>query len=211
MEVIKVQLARTVWLFDTQELNPKGISLYPQIYDRFSRRYQFTGLPKPEEIHSGGSLNFKHGKFVSDSLIVEVDFDLHSDGLVASCRNSTEVAHEFLLDFIGWLGEELGITYSLHLSKKRIYRSELIVQMEPNLKALSTKIETFSRFVSQLSQKKIGPSGIVLGEDNGSSPVLNLERRVSTPWDENRYFSLSAMPTAQHVEALTKFEEIMAE
>jgi hypothetical protein len=211
MEVLKVQLARTIWLFDTQELNPKGVSFYPQIYDRFSKRYQFTGLPKPEEIHSGGSLYFKHGKFVSDSLIVEVDFDLHGDGLVASCRHSTEAAHEFLLDFIGWLGEQLGITYSLRVTKKRIYRSELIVQMEPNLGALSKKIEEFSRLVSELSQRQIQPSGVIFGEDNGSSPALTLERRASTPWDENRYFSAATMPTAQHVEALTKFEQIMAE
>ncbi len=210
MEVLKVQLARTIWLFDIQELNPKGISLYPEIYAGIGKHYQFAMLPKAEEIHSGGSLYFKHGKFLYDgSLIVEVDFDLHGDGLVASCRHSTEAAHEFLLDFTAWLGEQLGIAYPPHLTKKRLYRSELIVQMEPMLNTLSQKAEEFSRLLSELCQKEIQPSGILFGEDHGTNAVLTVDRRGSTPWEENRYFSSSTLATTQHVEALAKFEQIV--
>ena len=33
--------------------------------------------------------------------------------------------------------------------------------------------------------------------------------RVSTPWEDNRYFSSSGLPATQHIEVLTKFEEII--
>jgi hypothetical protein len=210
MEVLKVQLARTVWLFDAQELNPKGISLYPAIYNALGQRYQFAVLPKPEQIHTGESLYFKHGKFVYDMTTVEVDFDLHADGVVAGCRHSTEAAHEFLLDFTGWLGEQLGVVYPPHLTKKRIYRSELIVQMDAKLGAVLQKLEDFSSLLSGISNKVVQPTGLLFGEDSGTAPIFTIDRRVNTPWEDNRYFSASSLATARHIEALQKFESIVA-
>ncbi len=211
MEIVNVQLARTIWLFDTQELNPKGVSLYPEIFNGFARRYQFAVCPKPEEIQSGGSLHFKQGKFVYDSLPVEVDFDLHSDGLVASCRHSTDAADQFLMDVVAWLGERLGIVYPPRVNKKRGYRSELIVQVDARLGDLSTKAQLFSGLLSQMSGRPVQPVGILFGQDGSAAPTLTVERRINTPWEENRYFSGSNLPTLQHVEALTQFERIMVE
>jgi hypothetical protein len=210
MEVLKVQLARTIWLFDAQELNPKGISLFPEVFHAFGKRYQFGTLPKPEELGAGGSLFFKQGKFVCGPFAVEVDLDLHADGLVASCRHSTEVAHEFLLDCIGFLGEQLALVYPPHITKKRIYRSEVIVQLEAGLGGLSPRVQEFSAFLSNLSQKDVQATGILFGDDGGASPIFTLDRRVNIPWEDNRYFSSSSLPTSQHIEALEKLERIMA-
>ncbi len=210
MEILKVQLARTIWLFDAQELNPKGVSLYPEIYNAFARRYQFTVMPKAEQIHSGESLFFKQGKFVYDSLSVDIDFDLHSDGLVATCRHSTDAAHEFLLDLLKWLAEQLGAVYPPHLTKKRIYRSELIVQMDARL-SLARKLDAFLLLLSTMSKKTIQPTGMLFGEDNGAAALFTIDRRVNTPWEDNRYFSAAGLPTAQHIEALTAFEVMAAE
>jgi hypothetical protein len=109
MELVKVQLGRAIWLFDTQELNPRGVALFPDIYAAFSKRYQFATIPRAEEIHSGGSLYFKQGKFVYEMTSVDVDFELHSDGLVANSRHSTEASNAFLKDLLDWLGEQLAI------------------------------------------------------------------------------------------------------
>jgi len=196
MEVIKVQLARTVWLFDIQELNSTGISLFPEVFNGFAKRYQFTTLPKPEEIHSGAGLIFKGGKFVYDSAVVDMDFDMRSDGLVASCRHSTEAAHEFLLDATTWLGQQIGVAYTPRLMRKRIYRDELIVQMDAKLAMLSQKLQEFSELLTISSQKTIQPTGILFGEDAGTAAILTIDRRMSTPWEENRYFSSASLQTA---------------
>lgn len=211
MEVNKVQLARTIWLFDTQELNPHGVSLYPDLYNGLAKRYQFITFPKPEEIHSGASLYFKNGKLAyGGSISVALDFDVHADGLVASCRHSTEVANEFLRDCTAWLGEQLGIVYPPRLTKKRIYRDELIVQMNPKLEAVSEKLRGFSELLSSISNRQVVPTGATFGDDNAASPLLTIERRVNTPFEDNCYFSASGLPTTQHIDALRKFEEIMA-
>jgi hypothetical protein len=211
MEVIKVQLARTIWLFDIQELNPRGVSLYPEIYSGFAKRYQFTELPKPEDIRTNASLYFKNGKFVYDSSVVSIDFDMHGDGAVASCRHSTEAAHDFLLDCTKWIGEQLGIIYSPSLMKKRIYRDEIIVQLKANLDKVSDKVHKFCGLLTTASGKNIQPTGLLFGEDGGASAILTLDRRINTSWEENKYFSTSTLQTAQHIDALAKFEILMAE
>jgi hypothetical protein len=210
MEVIKVQLARTIWLFDIQELNPKGASLYPEIYDGLGLRYDFATRPTAEQIQSGESLHFKHGKFVYEQTPVELDLDMHTDGVVASCRHSTEAAHSFLVDCLLWLGTELGIVYPQHISKKRIYRSELIVGMDAKLGDLTQRLQDFSGLLSVISNKTIQPTGLLFGEDGGTSAVFVIDRRANTPWSDNRYFSSATFGTAEHIEILTRFESIIA-
>ncbi|MCX6634507.1 MAG: hypothetical protein NT090_05390 [Acidobacteria bacterium] len=209
MEVAKVQLARAVWLFDTQELTPRGNALYPTLFDTFIRRYKFPTFPKPEEIHSGGSLYFKQGKFVWEASSVDIDCDLHNDGLVASCRHSTEVADAFLQDFVVWLGEQLGVAYPPTLSRKRIYRSELIVNMAIDLNSTAEKLRQFSRLLSAMSKQEAQTTGITFGSDRASL-TFAIERRVNVPFEENRYFSGAALQTSHHIEALVAFEQLLA-
>lgn len=210
MEVVKVQLARAIWLFDTQELNPRGNALYPTVFDAFLKRYRFATFPKPEEFHSGGSLFFKQGKFAWEVSSVDIDFDLHGDGLVASCRHSTEVADALLRDFVVWLGEQLGVAYPPSFSKKCIYRSELIVNLAIDLNSTAEKLSRFSRFLSTVSKQEAQTTGITFGSD-GTPPMFTIERRANVPFEENRYFSSAALQTTHHIAALTAFEQVLGQ
>lgn len=214
MEIVKVRLARATWLFDTQELNPRGLKLYPDVFGAFSKRYQFAVLPTAEEIRSGGSLYFRQGKFFFEPSgeNAEVEFELHSDGLVASTRHSTEASDAFLQDSVIWFGEQLGAAYPLTLTKKRVYRDELVVSMSVsmNMNMIVTRLERLSVMLSSLSNKSTEIIGLRFGSEGGSSTLV-VERREGSPFDENRYYSAAALPTLQHIEALNLFEQLLAE
>jgi hypothetical protein len=210
MELVKVQLARAIWLFDAQELNPLGIALYPAIYAAFSKRYQFAVLPKPEEVQSGGSLYFKQGKFVHELSTLEVDFELHADGLVANSRHSTEASDAFLQDCLMWLGEQLSVAYPPRLTRKRLYRSELVVVAAPKLDRIADKLERFSKALSEMSKRPIELTGLLFGAENLAN-VFILDRRVNTPFEDQRYYSSSSLQTSAHLAALKVFEDLMAE
>lgn len=209
MEVIKVQLARAIWLFDTQELNPRGLSLYPDTYLALNERYRFIVLPKSEEIQKGESQYFKHGKFLHDGVQVEVDFDLHGDGLVATTRHSTEASTAFLQDCLGWLEIELGTDYPRTLTKKRNYRSELVVKMHAEFGSLCDKTQPFADVLSEITGSQVRVSGLTFGAEKLNS-VLSVERRFNTPFEDDRYVSTATLTTSQHVAALTQFEKSMA-
>ena len=210
MELVNVQLGRAVWLFDTQELNPRGIALYPDFYIAANKRYQFATAPKAENIHAGESLYFKEGKFPYELTTVAVDLELHSDGLVANTRHSTEAANAFLQDLVGWCGEHLGVSYPPSLGKKRIYRSELIVNMNPKLASVATKLQNFASILSEIVKKETQVTGLDFGAQE-STQVFHLARRANSPFDDNQYFTKGWFQTLEHIELLSKFEAIMTE
>lgn len=212
MDIVKVQLARAIWLFDTQELNPRGLKLYPDIFRAFVDKYQFAVVPKDQEIQAGGSIYFKQGRFFHEPLNVqiEVEFELHSDGLVANSRHSTEASDAFLQDGLSWIGEQLGASYPPSLHKKRIYRDELIVNMNPQLDKAVAKLVRLSEMLSTMTRRPTQVTSITFGSE-GNSPTLSVDRRANTPFEEGRYYSTSGLQTSQHIEMLTIFEKLMAE
>ncbi|MFN0166628.1 MAG: hypothetical protein ACKV22_09370 [Bryobacteraceae bacterium] len=210
MELLKVQVAKAIWLFDTQDLNPRGAALFPFIFGLLGQRYQFL-IPKQEDLSgfpsSRTSLFFKQGKFVFESFTVDVDMEIHSDGLVATSRHSTEACDAFLEDFKDWLASQLGVVYQPRIGKKRAYKSDLMVAGDPRIEALSSTLQGFAKTLSGLSGQAVYPSGIIFGADR-TPGVFTIERRVNTSSDENEYFSISSLPTSKHLEALNELERV---
>jgi hypothetical protein len=212
METVKVILARAVWLFDTQELNPRGVATYPDLYAAFGKRYQFATLPKPEDIHSGGSVYFKHGKFTFETSSIAVDFELHNDGLVVNTRHSTEAADGFLHDVLVWCADQFAIKYPPNLVKKRIHRSELIVSMNPKLDVLTAKFEQFTAALTttMIATKPIGVIGLQFGSQVVPAAFYIERRAGNVPLEDNHYIANAWATTSCHLELLQRFEQIMS-
>jgi len=206
-----VQLGRAAWLFDTAELNPRGAAIYPEIYEAFAKRYQFATLPKAEEIHSGDSAYFKNGRFTHQETIIAVDFELHSDGVVANTRHSTEGADAFLVDVVGWLSEHFGVSYNIEIARRRVHRSELVVSLDPKLDNVAEKLVTFSALVAHVTGKPSLVTGLIVGSQEVPA-AFYIERKAGTvALNENNYIAHAWMQTGQHLDLLQKFECIMAD
>ena len=234
MEIVRVVLGRAVWLFDTQELNPRGVATYPDLYVAFGKRYQFATLPKAEDIHSGGSVYFKHGKFTFETNSIAVDFELHNDGLVVNTRHSTEAADGLLQDTLAWCEDQFSIKYPANLIKKRIHRSELIVSMNPKLDGsevarqgsrnsaagalqvepshgLASKIQQFTTAVSStIATNNIGVTGLQFGSQEVPAALFIERRAGNVPFEDNHYLSNAWATTGRHLELLQTFEQIMS-
>lgn len=209
METVKVTLGRAVWLFDTQEINPRGAALFPDLYLAFGKRYQFAVLPKSEEIHAGGSMYFKSGKFLFGAENIVVDFELHNDGLVANTRHSTEGADAFLQDVLDWCSEQLGVKYRSSLVNKKTHRSELIVSMNPKLDAISVKLEEFAGLVTPISATPATVMGLQFGSQSVPA-AFGIERRAgNVSLEENQYLTNAWTTTTLHLELLRKFERLL--
>ncbi len=211
MEIIKVQLGRAVWLFDLEELNPRGAALFPEVFAGFIKTYQFAVVPTTQEIQAGGSLYFKQGRFPYEQSSVAVDFEMHNDGLVANTRHSTEAAHAFLQDSVTWLGQQIGAIYPATLGKKRVYRSEIIVSLNADLDSLSERLRRFSKLLAAMTKESAQVTGLLFGSQQ-SPARLYLERKTgnNTPLSDNHYIANAWLQTAQHLELLREFENLMA-
>lgn len=168
-------------------------------------------MPKPEDIYTGTSVYFKNGRFLYEATNVGVDFEFHNDGLVANTRHSTESADGFLTDVMNWLKEQLGLQYRADIVQKRIYRSELIVSINPKLDAIAEKLKRFSELVSNVTTKPSLVTGVLFGSQEIPAAFYIERRAASVPLERNHYIANAWMQTAQHLEMLNRFESIMAE
>lgn len=209
MELASINLARSIWLFDTAELNPLGKSVYPDLFTKLIDRYKFRTVPKAEDLISGKDRKFSHGQFAFGELLVEISTELWGDGLIADTRHSTEATDAFLDDALQWIAEELQIRYPASLVKKKAYRSEIVAYFSSGLSGMCAKLDTFTQELSGIwpgpDQQEL--SAVIFGSEAMNSS-FTLERRINTPYAENKFFSAAQTDTARHLALLRKLEEL---
>ena len=115
-----------------------------------------------------------------------------------------------------WGARELGFAYKPDSIKRKAYVSQVTFfsdvnfgKLHPALMKLSDRLTT--RVPQFLGQPiKFDITGIVIGVDPLSvkaPPVpFTIERRLDTPFSENKYFSSAPLPTSEHVRLLETLE-----
>ena len=217
MELAKVALARSTWLFDTGEWNPKGKRLIPVVTEAIKSRYRFLQYPtRVEDLDLTRGIKFRQGGFTSGDSEFSVDLEVFNDGVVASSQASTDTSDAFLEDLLAWLREQFSLGNENYILKtKRTYRSELVV-FSPKL-ALYEASEKFIHVSGILSEafgnsedEKFEAEAIAFGSDPNHRNAFTLERRIQSPFSDHKYYSSAYLPTDKHLVTLEKIEEILA-
>ena len=99
MKLVSVQLARSTWLADINEFNPRGLDPFADLVPHLTDTYKFKKVPQETDDFSKG-MKFERGEYVTDGgepLMVELT--LYNDGVVAdTIFLSTKASDEFLED-----------------------------------------------------------------------------------------------------------------
>src|SRR5260370_4179398 len=113
METIAVKSARSIWLMETEDLNPRGISLSP-ILIALRDRYEFQVFPKTVEEanpYRQQGIVFANGSFAQAGPNHPVSVTLYGDGFVAESRLSTDFSHAFFGDLFAFASCPLAPSY----------------------------------------------------------------------------------------------------
>lgn len=218
MQLISVGLARSIWLFDVNELNPTGKSIFPDILMWLGEKYSFQTFPKSiaEMDSEKKGFLFKAGQFQADDDRIMVNFSIYNDGFVAETWSSTEKGDLLIEDIL-----RSGATrYSLPIPSviRKQYVSEVTVQLDyPLSKSIDPKVDAFCNTLSGLfAHHNLPPfevNGIGFALDSSSSsykpPGLVIERKLGVPFSQNRFWSKSPFATKDHLFALTEFEKLL--
>jgi hypothetical protein len=215
MNVLFVDLARTIWLFELARMNPTGMSL-KGVIEEIGKRYRFAKAPTNElDFDEQRSLAFKAGTFTGARKVpVIVGLNIYNDGLVADTVASTDESTEFLIDLALWLNN----TYGLAVPKERKvnflsqvdFQSDVsLINLNRRLEAFAANLETFAKS----SDKHYEVGSIQLWTEDvgkpGSAAPVKIERKISAPFSANHYFSQAPLPTTTHMEFLNEFEAIL--
>lgn len=219
MRLISVAQARSLWLFSTNDLNPKGRNLTKELLPGLIARYNFLTFPKkPEELNMQTGIKFEDGSFgVSPDAKITVHFNAYTVGLLAITRSSTEETDIFLEDLLGWLADDFNLVPYRKLNIRRMYTSEVYVESKEPLTGLNPRLSDFAQKISQstgeYTNKAFQFSGISFTGDPsapGQKQNFILERDIAAPFSENRYFSSAPLHTSEHLSLLDELETILA-
>jgi hypothetical protein len=219
MKLIAVKQARSIWMINIVDLNPRGRNLLTAVVPALVERYKFREFPKtPQEFDLGKGVKFVAGTFQKDQKDILVNLTVYGDGFISDTRSSTDDSDAFLDDHLSWIATEFDLVPYQAILRTRFYLNEVWVHTDRRLNALNPKLESFAKRLNSLIPGHISPiayeaSGISFGNDPTLSvtppPLFKFERTEKTSFSENRYYSIAPLKTQDHLEMLDELERIL--
>jgi|CZKS01.1.fsa_nt_gi hypothetical protein len=232
MKLIHVKQARSVWLFDLQDLNPKGKDVLEDLVDWIKDTYAFAVAPDLEQALppptkdgvstlSPSGLTFQRGRYQvrEDSFIEIVSLTLYNDGIVIDTTSSTQEADQFAADLLSRASREFMLAYEPDMIRKHLYISSLIVRSDVSLNAFNPKLAAFAERISGALGNGGNPTSRFqfagLGfwsepNDNGVHKTFSFFPQVGKTFAEHRFYSEAPLKTEDHLRLLEELEVILA-
>lgn len=216
MEISNVIKARSIWLFDINELNPSGRSLGPEFLFWLKNHYNFSKAPSSiNEVDDTKALAFFGGRFeftAEDS--VDVDFKLYNDGVVADTRRSTKASDQFIENLLSAAAKLYKLNYGPDIVRRKLYLSELNLKSDRHLETTCAGFKLFGDKLSDALGRKFELSSVAWWTDP-ETPNRNVqfrfERKLGAAFSEQRYYSSAPMQTEDHLKLLLELENILVE
>ena len=221
MKTLNVVSAKSVWLFDINDLNPRGKDIYSDLLEWLKDNYGFEKAPAStsELDPATKGYKFERGSFQSkEEVFIAVDLEIYNDGIVGNSRSSTYETDKFLENILSMLATDFSLTYSPDIVRTKMYTSELTVHLQSVLFDLNPKLRDVANMISSFCALPGVPpfevSGLGFSTDLAishlkPSPFL-LERKPSSSFSEKRYYSKAPLHTDKHEEVLQGIEHILS-
>lgn len=231
MKIIQVRLARAIWLFDLQDLNPGGKAIFGDLIEWIKDSYSFKIAPNSNVIGAGVAatpaipgnqppvgIEFQQGHFQArEEIFVEIGkLTLYNDGIVVDSSSSTTNSDLFAQDLIQSAVREFALTFDKDTVRKRLYVSELIVRSDLSLEVINPRLTAFSRRIKEAIPEESKPQFQIGGisfwsepNDAGQHRMFTLERQLGKASGEHRYFSRAPLTTDEHLGLLEELEQIL--
>jgi hypothetical protein len=224
MRVISFDSARVTLLFPFEEIIPDGGIAAETLLSAIKTRYNFSVLPDPnvprEELEKNG-IKFENATFKTGRETVNVGrFTIHTDGVVIDAKTTMD-GELFLDDLIDWIRIEHSFKYFISKPRRR-FLSQIVVEFDQNLSRIMGAHEKITSAISvHLSRiyEEAVPIGLLgfgfdydrVGKNSSLVvPRFSLERRAGIPFERERYYCMSPLRTADHLEMLQLIESCLA-
>jgi hypothetical protein len=217
MQLLSVIRARSIWLIDILDLNPKGRHIESSLIEWMQANYHFMKYPASiPDFNQGESLTFAQGSFEAQDGLISVDLTIHRDGLVAETRSSTKDTDAFIEEVLRLAVQDFGLVYHPEMIRQKHYVSELNVSSQYRLNRLNPRLQAFADRITSMLGNVPGtlfePASISFWADP-SAPFhyshFVFERKVNTPFSEHRYYSRAPLHTIDHLKLLEEFEDLL--
>lgn len=217
MELLNVSTARSVWLFDTAELNPTGKKFTPDLFVFLNNIYKFEKTPTSIVDLEDNALVFSRGEFKNKAgITVGIELKIYNDGLLANARSSTRDTDDFLEEVLILCSKEFELSYKHEMIRYKIVFSEVNVQSNKRLNGINTQVNKFTDKISiSVTDEPKAPfelSAIIFSPGqtipNFQISPFTLERKTNTMPEEGKYYSRAPLHTDIHINLLNDLESL---
>ena len=218
MNLLSVNLARSIWLGPMLDLNPRGASLSHILFQFLVDTYKFKKYPSPTEIVDlSNGVKFQDGDFnIGNDFPILVNLSLHNDGVIADTHSSTNHSDAFLEEIYTRFCELFKMPNYQSVLRKKLHLSQVFVSTNKSLEIINPKLKQVSQYLANTVGQ--GDRIFQLGgisfwpdqQDKFNPAPFTFERTINVPFSENRYYSAAPLQTDQHLELLDKLETILA-
>jgi len=220
MKVINVAGAKSVWLFDINDLNPRGKDIMPELLEWLKDNYHFDKAPTSVDQldDTTKALKFERGRFmIKEEIYITVGLEIYKDGVVAQSNSSTRDSETFVEDLLSFTAKEFSLPYDPEMIKAKMQTSELIIRLDSPLSNINPKLAAFAAKLTSTCGYSDIPSfelsGIGFGNDSVRSRLklagFTVERQNGTEYVQNRFYSKAPVHTDQHEQLLGEFERLL--
>lgn len=212
MELVSVQRARSIWLFDTYDLNPHGKDLGAALIDWLKSTYHFTKSPSSvNDLDDTKALCYLGGQFEAKQGPISVELRIYNDGIVGDTRSGTDDTDSFLSGLLVSTAKEFGLPYKPEIIRKKLYVSEMTVRTPMSLATVNPKLVDFAQKLARLTEAKapLQLTSIGFWQDilpNPSASTFRFERKWGAEFSDDRYFTRAPLQTSIHLELLQELE-----
>jgi hypothetical protein len=198
-----------------------------ELIEGVKRKYEFLKFPSLERANE--PFDFQVGKLKHGSRVLKIDqfvvsyIGTEATSIGAASRTSSNDADLFLDDLIDWFSKEFDLDVSIRFPSAYHSQAEFVLSEKARL----------SNRLKELSELGKGITNIIHGYGSTKCPEFELntlamhfdltnttlpkpiatpfsfERRVGTPYDENKYFSQAPLKTQDHKAVLEQLEKIL--
>jgi hypothetical protein len=236
MKLLHTKLARSIFLFDLRDLNPKGKDLLGDLVGWIKDTYNFAVAPDPDNPipnqvptatpttpqsappQAQGGLIFQRGNFqAKEEIFVEIaSLTIYDDGIVIDTTSSTDLGDQFADHLLKTAASEFMLSYDAETIRRKLYLSQLIVRSEMILESLNPSLAAFSE---KLPMTLAGGHPLRFGvgsigfwsepSDAGLHRLFRIERQLGRAFSEQRFYSEVPLQTRVHVALLEEFEKLV--
>jgi len=216
MEILSVQRARSIWLFDAYDLNPRGKNIAAHLIDWLRSRYQFTRVPANiNDLDDTKALYYADGQFKAGTETLDVELRIYNDGIVGDTRSSTEDTDLFLSDVLVSAAKEFSLPYTPEIVRRKLYVSEMTIRSVKGVATINPKLADFAKKLALATGTDSSPELASIGFwpdvlPNPSASVFRFERKWGAEFSDNRYYTRAPLQTGKHLELLRELETALS-
>jgi hypothetical protein len=192
-----------------------------ELIEAVKNKYGFTKAPGPNE-----PLDFQLGKLPEGNRVITVEqfvltFLTQVTSLGAATRTSTDDADFFLEHLIEWASKEFSLDSTRPFPPA--YHSQVEFSFDKPLSSRFEEVRGIGRAITnivkgyglkQCPEFEFGGFSMHFDPDEPALPKpvptpFAIERRVGSPYEENKYFSQAPLKTQDHKAILEQLEKIL--